>query len=59
MNFRYSDYDIFTTYSYDQTENYWVYAPMIFYCTQSEESTMASRQIINKKEAVFMPFSRK
>ena len=32
MNFRYSDYDMYTTPSYDRTKTYYVYAPMIFFC---------------------------
>lgn len=36
MHFRYSDYDTFTTPSYDQTRTYYVYAPMIFYCIPGE-----------------------
>lgn len=36
MNFRYTDFDIFTAYSYDLTKDYWVYAPMIYYCVPGE-----------------------
>ena len=32
MNFRYSDYDMYTTPSYDRTKTYYVYATMIFFC---------------------------
>ena len=32
MNFRYSDYDMYLTPSYDKTKKYYVYAPMIYYC---------------------------
>lgn len=36
MNFRYSDYDLYLTPTYDQTKSYYVYAPMIFYCVPGE-----------------------
>jgi len=36
VNFRYTDFDIFTTDSYDQTQSYWVYAPMIYYTIPGE-----------------------
>lgn len=32
MNFRYADYDMYTTPNYAGTKTYYVYAPMIFYC---------------------------
>lgn len=36
MNFRYSDYDLYLTPTYDQTKSYYVYAPTIFYCVPGE-----------------------
>lgn len=35
-NFRYSDFDMYTTPSYDRTKTYYVYAPMIYYCRPGE-----------------------
>lgn len=36
MNFRWSDYDMYTTPTYDGKKTYYVYAPMIFYCRPGE-----------------------
>ncbi len=36
MNFRYSDYDMFPTPTYDGSKSYYAYVPMIFYCMPGE-----------------------
>ncbi len=36
LNFNYTDFDIITAYSYDETESYWVYAPMTFFTVPGE-----------------------
>lgn len=36
INFRYSDFDMYTTPSYDKTKTYYVFAPMIYYCQPGE-----------------------
>lgn len=50
LNFRYTDFDIYTAYSYDQTESYWVYAPMIYYTVpgkayQANATTQTAKRI--------------
>ena len=35
MCFRYPEFYIMSMYNYDQTEEYWIYAPTIFYCEKS------------------------
>lgn len=37
MCFRYPEYYIVSMYNYDQTEEYWIYAPTIFYCEPFSE----------------------
>lgn len=36
MCFRYPEYYITSMYSYDKSEEYWIYAPTIFYCEKSD-----------------------
>lgn len=36
MNFRYADFELYTTYSYDQTQEWYVYAPSFYYCVPGE-----------------------
>jgi len=36
MNFRYSDFDMFPTPTYDRSRSYYAYVPMIFYCMPGE-----------------------
>lgn len=52
LNFRYTDFDIFTAYSYDETDSYWVYAPMIFYCTPGEAYQPDSQTEIAKRRTL-------
>lgn len=52
INFRYTDFDIYTAYSYDKSESYWVYAPMIYYCVEGEPIDTEGMSIQGKESIV-------